>query len=95
MFRYRVTADENTSVDAVIGDVRSRLDRSDLPESARALALAEVSAIAAQFVADGRKLSALGSQFRASRDITGDGYAIQITYAPAAAKGWLARLMGR
>lgn len=95
MFRYRVTANENTSVEAVIGDVRSRLDQSDLTESARALALAEVSAIAAQFIANGRKLSGLGSQFRASRDITGEGFSIRVAYAPASSKGWLMRLLGR
>ena len=95
MFRHRVVADENTDIDAMLSDVRARLNQSELSETARAFAMAEVAPVLARFVTDGRKLSQHGSQFRASHDVTGDGYAIKVTYAPAVARGWLDRLLGR
>jgi hypothetical protein len=95
VFRYRIAADENASVDALIADLRSRLDRTTVSPPLRALAIAEANSVLRQFVDNGRKLSALGSQFRASRDIKGDGYIIRIAYVPAASKGWLSKLLGR
>lgn len=95
MFRYRIVADERTSVDEALLMLRTTLDRSSVSESARALAITEVSAVLGQFVADGRKLAAAGSQLRASRDVSGDGYLIHVAYMPAAAKSWLTRLLGR
>jgi hypothetical protein len=95
VFRHRIAADENASVDALIADLRSRLDRTTVSPPLRALAIAETNSVLRQFVDNGRKLSSLGSQFQASRDIKGDGYAIHIAYAPAASKGWLPKLLGR
>jgi hypothetical protein len=95
VFRHRIAADENASVDALIADLRSRLDQTTVSPPLRSLALAEANAVLREFVDNGRKLSSLGSQFQASRDIKGDGYAIHIAYAPAATKGWLSKLLGR
>jgi len=95
VLRHRIAADEGSDVDSIIADLRSRLDRTNLPFANRALVTAEVAAVLCQFVDDGRKLAAHGSQFRASREIKGDGYAIQIGFTPLAAKGWLSRLLGR
>jgi hypothetical protein len=95
VFRHQIAADENASVDALIADLRSRLDRTTVSPPLRVLAITEANSVLRQFVDNGRKLSALGSQFQASRDIRGDGYAIHIAYAPAASKGWLSKLLGR
>lgn len=95
MFRHRIAADENTDVDALVADLRLRLDRTQLPPERRALALAEATAVLSEFVVNGRKLAALGSRFSASRVISGEGYAVTLAFSPGASKGWLSRLLGR
>jgi hypothetical protein len=95
VFRHRIRADESASVDALIADLRLRLDQTTVSPPLRALAIAEADTVLRQFVDNGRKLSSLGSRFQASRDIKGDGYAIHIAFAPVASKGWLSRLLGR
>ena len=41
MFRHRISADDHANVNAVIEDLRSRLDRSKVDPRARVLAIAE------------------------------------------------------
>ena len=94
MFRYKIAADEKSDVNALLADLRSRLDRTQIAPERRALVLAECDAVLKEFVANGRKLAALGSQFSASRQINGEDYSVAIAFSPKASKTWLSRLMG-
>ena len=80
---------------ALIANLRARLERANVAVPSRALAIAEASNVLRQFVENGRKLSSLGSQFHASREINGDGYSIKIAFREGASKNWLSRLLGR
>ena len=95
MFRHRIAVDEGSGVDTAIADLRSKLDRSDVDISARALAVAESELVLRSFVENGQKLASHGSQFQATRELKGAGYSIKIEFAPRASKGWIARLLGR
>lgn len=95
MLRERIALDEKSDADALLAALQAQLNAARLDAPIRALITAEVRAIVTQFLADGRKLSALGSQFNARREINGDGYSISIAFRPQASKGWLSRLLGR
>lgn len=88
-------ADESTDAETALADLRDRLERSLVQPERRALVLAEARAVLTEFVANGRKLSALGSQFSATREIKGVEYTVAVAYAPRSSKSWFARLLGR
>jgi hypothetical protein len=95
VFRHRIAASKDSSVDDLARDLRVRLDGSKLSPAARALAATEAETVLRSFVDNGRKLAALGSQFEASRDVRGDGYSIHIAYGSRRPGGLLMRLLGR
>lgn len=95
MFRDRIVLNERSDVESLLAGLEGRLEGSRLDPATRALATAEARAIAGQFVSDGRRLAALGSQFNARREMKGAGYSIDISFRPQASRGWLAKLLGR
>lgn len=95
MFRHRIEADENTQVDAIVADLKTRMDRANIDAASAAYAVAAVEQVLKQFISSGQKLTAIGSQFRGNREVDGPGYKISVAFAPKKAKSFWSRLLGR
>jgi hypothetical protein len=80
VLRTTVTADENSSVDAVVGDLRTRCESNGLSLPSIELLTGQVREILTPLVANGRKLAAQGSQLNVTRDINVDGYSVRLIF---------------
>jgi hypothetical protein len=80
VLRTTVTADENSDLESVVGELRQRCERSGLPLPSIELVTTQVLEVLAPLIVRGKALSAQGSQLRVTRDIEVDGCSVRLVF---------------
>ena len=93
MFRATVRASENTDVEDVVADLRIRCDRAGLDSQVAELVVSQSQAVLAELVERGRQVASVGSQMHMTREISGDGFAINLIFRAGDRRTFFQRLM--
>jgi hypothetical protein len=95
VIRTTVTADENSDVESVVGELRQRCQRNGLPLPLIELVAMQVLEILTPLVARGKTLSAQGSQLRVTRDIEVDGCSVRVAFGSGVPQSAWRKAMNR
>lgn len=80
MFRATVRATVDSDVDAAVADLRAQCDQGKISAISTTMITHEVRAILDTLIARGKELASLGSNMQVSREIRGEGFAVQIFF---------------
>jgi hypothetical protein len=95
MLRTTVTADENSDVETVVGNLRQRCERDGLPLPSIELVTTAVLEILTPLIANGKVLAAQGSQLKVTRDIEVDGCSVRLVFGSGVPQSAWRKAMNR
>jgi hypothetical protein len=89
VFQATVKADENTDLEAAVGDLRARCESEGIAAPVTEMLIAQLREILPPLVTHGKTLTAQGSQLAASRDIGVDGHNVKVVFGVGIPRpGW-------
>jgi hypothetical protein len=95
VLRATVTADENSNVNAVLSELRSRCEKGGMSLPAIELLTEQVREILTQLVSNGRTLAAQGSQLNVTREIEVDGCSVKLMFGSGVPRSTWHKIMNR
>jgi hypothetical protein len=89
VFQTTVHADENTDLEIVLGQLRTRCEAAGVAAPAIEMLTAQLSDILTPLVVNGRKLTAQGSQLSVTRDVGDQDHKVKLVFGSGIPKsGW-------
>jgi hypothetical protein len=95
MLRETIHADVDTNVDREAAGLRERCIAAGLGQPAADLLVNQTADILKALVDQGRRIASVGSQMKATRELSGDGYLIRLEFSQGIPEGLLQRLFKR
>lgn len=96
MLRTTLEANETTDVGNAIADLRSQCESASLSPELTDTLILEASGVLIQLVERGKQLVSRGRQMAVTRELSGDGYALKISFSTTGAqkrKSFLSRVL--
>lgn len=93
MFRRNISATEHTDVDAEVAALKSACVDARLTPQLCDLVASEVGAVLRQLVDRGKQLAAMGSQMNVTKEVTGTGYSIKLSFSANERPSFLQRVL--
>ena len=82
MLRESINADNETDVEVVLAQLRTKCNDAGISQINTDLLLKETGEVLSSLIMQGRKLSSIAcSQMKATRDITGERYSIRVNFS--------------
>jgi hypothetical protein len=94
VFRATIHATEASDLESEVSALRVKCDRAGLSSITTDLLTKQVGIVLQELIANGRKLSALGSHMEATREIVDADYSVTLQFGTAPRRSWIQRLMG-
>jgi hypothetical protein len=93
MLREVINADIGTDVDDVVSRLQAKCAGAGMAPISTDLLVQQTREVLSTLIEQGKRISALGSQMSVTRDLTGDGYAIRLTFGAGQRPGFFKRLV--
>lgn len=95
MLRETIHVDTGTDVEITVSRLRDKFTDAGLAPMISEVLLNQVHEVLASLVEQGKRIAAVGSQMEVTRDLTGDGYSIQIIFREGVKRTFLQNLFDR
>jgi hypothetical protein len=92
MLRETIHANIDTNVDRATAGLRERCLAAGLDQPATDLLVNQTADVLKALVDQGRRIASVGSQMKATRELSGDGYLIRLEFGQGIPEGLLQRL---
>jgi hypothetical protein len=84
-----------TDVEAEVSRLHSKCADAGLAPALANILLGQTREVLSALVEQGRRIAAVGSQMKVTRDLVGDGYSIKVIFREGARRSFLEKLIDR
>jgi hypothetical protein len=95
VLRETLNVTTTTDVEAVVSRLRAKCADAGLAPAFAELVLSQTREVVSALVEQGRRIAAVGSQMKVTRDLVGEGYTVMVIFREGDRRGFLEKLFDR